>query len=432
VRTRLACWAAGDALFQRTAQALSGRPESVWLVGGTVRDVMLGRAVCDIDLAVGGGDAVSLGRRLADDLSAHFFVLDHQRRIARVLLGDTGEHIDLANLRADTITGDLCARDFTINAMAAPLQRPDALIDPCDGLADLTSRLLRAASTRSLADDPLRILRMARLAAQLGFEATPETLALAAAALDGLAHVAHERIRDELFLMLVLPQAHLATARLHSWGIADALVARGTVWSDAHLAAFETWQARHPQWPMLAAWQDEIEQGWNAPVAGGRTRGQLVKLALWLMGLSASAAEHLLSSLALSTSEVRHVRGILGAHGQLAAGTTPAKVLSRYRYYRAWRAAGADAALLALTAQEDPAARQALTQLLDSWYADGGRAVNPPPILTGRDLLALGVPAGPQVGELLEALRQAQVAGEVNARAEAEAFVLRARKESSG
>ena len=131
------------------------------LVGGAVRDVLLGRcAAVDLDVAVPGG-ALAIGRRLADALGSAFVPLDVERGAARVVT--PGHRVDLADFRAPTLEADLTARDFTVNALAVPLRAllrtgRAVIIDPLGGLADLAARRLHPAGSHVLRDDPVRAL----------------------------------------------------------------------------------------------------------------------------------------------------------------------------------------------------------------------------------------------------------------------------------
>src|SRR4051794_7438973 len=143
--------------------------EPVYLVGGAVRDLLLGRGRADIDLVV-EGDAAALAAQLGADVVSH-------ERFATAKVGLAGHEIDIAAARSETypdpgalpvvepaagIEADLARRDFTINAMAVPLREEPWLIDPYGGGADLEAGLLRVLHERSFADDPTRALRAAR------------------------------------------------------------------------------------------------------------------------------------------------------------------------------------------------------------------------------------------------------------------------------
>jgi poly(A) polymerase len=181
-------------------EALAGR--EAWIVGGAIRDAALGRSVTDVDLAVAAevSDAAQAIRRGANGAA---FRLSEEFATWRVVAAHGAWHVDLGAVRGGAIEADLALRDFTINALAFPLaDLTAAVLDPHQGLADLDSRTLRVVSERSFAADPLRILRAARIAADLGFEVDEETAALARDVAVSAGDPAGERQFAELRLLL--------------------------------------------------------------------------------------------------------------------------------------------------------------------------------------------------------------------------------------
>jgi tRNA nucleotidyltransferase (CCA-adding enzyme) len=227
--------------------------EPVYLVGGAVRDLLLGRDRADIDLVV-VGDAAALAARLGAD------PIEHERfATAKVVLD--GHEIDIATARgesyprpgalpevepADDIEGDLRRRDFTINAMALPLWGDLEPIDPYGGREDLAAGLLRVLHERSFEDDPTRALRAARYAARFGFELEPRTAELIGAA--DLDTVSADRRRAELLRLAAEPEAPRGFELLGEWGLVElreggvALAAR-----VAELLASSPWQGTAPR-----------------------------------------------------------------------------------------------------------------------------------------------------------------------------------------
>ena len=166
-------------------------PQRAYLVGGTVRDSILGLDSVDLDLAV-DGRSMALARRVADRIGGAYVVMDAERDVARVLrrVGGRRQQFDFAGLRAEGIVADLRARDYTVNAMALPVSDPwGEVLDPAGGRADLEARRLRAVSDDAFRDDPVRILRGVRLAGALDFALTADTEALALAWLPALERV---------------------------------------------------------------------------------------------------------------------------------------------------------------------------------------------------------------------------------------------------
>jgi poly(A) polymerase len=199
----------------------AARSLEVYLVGGSVRELALGRATQDLDLAV-SAQTLELARDLAVALGGTYVLLDEAERTARVVW--QGEILDLAEFRAPTIEDDLAGRDFTLNALAVGLnavlgQGPAGLIDPCGGLPDLARGRLRMVAAKNFHDDPLRLLRAYRFAATHGFQITPETTAAIRRAAPEFSRVAGERVHQELFLLLAAPSAAPVLGAMEAVGL---------------------------------------------------------------------------------------------------------------------------------------------------------------------------------------------------------------------
>jgi poly(A) polymerase len=181
---------------------LEDRP--AWIVGGSVRDALLGRRISDVDLAV-VGDVEGAARAVARAARAAVFPLSEAFGAWRVTARDRAWQVDLAPLAGATIEEDLARRDFTVNAMSERLAVPGDVLDPHGGRADLAARRLRMVSERALADDPLRTLRAARIACELGLEIERATAAAVRAHAPGLAGVSAERVWAELRRIVAAP-----------------------------------------------------------------------------------------------------------------------------------------------------------------------------------------------------------------------------------
>jgi poly(A) polymerase len=193
----------------------------VYLVGGTVRELALGRESPDLDLAV-SAHTLKLASDLALALAGTYVMLDDRERTARVVAG--ADTLDLAEFRAPGIEGDLKGRDFTINAMALELGEllkggTVTLLDPLGGLEDLARGLIRMVAPANLTADPLRLLRAFRFAAALGFQLTSDTLEAIRQRAGLLETVAGERLRQELFLLLAAPRAAAVVRQMDDAGL---------------------------------------------------------------------------------------------------------------------------------------------------------------------------------------------------------------------
>ena len=200
--------------------------QEVFLVGGAVRDMLLGRELHDLDFAL-GKNPVSLTRKVARALKAGFFVLDDERHTTRVVhhRPDGREFpLDFVQFTGVDLEDDLRHRDFTLNAIAVDITQPDKLIDPLDGRLDLEKGLLRVCSDQALLDDPVRALRAIRLAIGFGLAYAPGTPELIRAATGQLPNSTAERQRDELFRILDGPDAARGLRECQAFGLLAALV----------------------------------------------------------------------------------------------------------------------------------------------------------------------------------------------------------------
>jgi poly(A) polymerase len=197
------------ALLSELIAVLSLRRVEAYATGGFLRDALLGKAVNDLDISV-TDDPMKLAPELAETFNGHFFTLDAERALVRVLLPAHDLHLDLMPLTGP-IEDDLLTRDYTIDAMAALLPQVAAtsviVIDPTGGLADLEDRTVRLVSEDALRHDPLRLLRGVRLAALLDFRIEPQTAEMMRRHASLLDIVSAERQRDELVQTLRTPRA---------------------------------------------------------------------------------------------------------------------------------------------------------------------------------------------------------------------------------
>lgn len=419
-----------------------------WLVGGAVRDLVLRRRLHDYDFVV-AGDGVALARAAAQHLHADFYPLDAERGVGRVLLTRDDERLtlDFARLRGDSLEADLAARDFTVNALALDPADLEAVIDPTHGQADLRNKVIRACGPQALSDDPVRTVRAVRLAVQLGFRIDNITRAAVRAAAPALAQVTAERQRDEFLRCLGSGKPAAALRTLGALGLLGTLLpelpAAGPAWdhtlttvdrltdilsvlnpvhdvdaaSDLTLGLVSLRLGRH---------RTELGPHLRRPLTDERPVRWLVVLAAVLRGTP--TARERLTALRLSTDEVRRVTAIMAGAADLAplAADLPVSRRAIYRYYRALGPAGVDSVFVALAdflaghVGPPPAAvwnvqLDAASALLRAYFETPEEAVNPPPLLTGDDLMAaLDLRPGPQVGKLLELVREAQAAGEVS------------------
>ena len=373
--------------LERFEPVLEALPGQAYLVGGTVRDLLLGRpSQYDFDVVV-VGDAEEFARTLAERLGGT--VTTHGRFGTATVYQGGGAHVDVATARtesyaapaalpdvapASTIEDDLRRRDFTINAMAVSL--PDArLVDPFDGLRHLDDRLVRVLHKQSFVDDPTRIFRGARYEARLGFRMDPKTETLALRAVPDVRRLSGARVREDLYAIFAEDEAPAALARLHRFGVDEALGMRFP--THGVLTALRTLDAQYGL--------------------------GLAPEHLGLLAIDAPAEK--LDELKVERRLVRSVdaahRGADGLREHLAGSPSAAEIVE------AVEQAGSDTALYALALGEHPALRSYFERLRNVRLD-----------LDGDDLAALGLAESPRVGEVLAELRRRKLNGELDGRAE--------------
>jgi tRNA nucleotidyltransferase (CCA-adding enzyme) len=215
------------AAYPELAEVAAAAPDPVYLVGGAVRDLILGRGRADIDLVVEGDPAALAAALGAEPLVSH-------SRFGTMKVDWNGEELDLAASRRESyarpgvlptvelgapIRTDLARRDFTVNAMAIPLADAADLLDPYDGQVDLRDGLLRVIHDRSFVDDPTRAIRAARYASRFGFGIEPHTRKLLQAS--DLSTVTPERRTEELRRLAHEERGVRGLELLAGWGLVE-------------------------------------------------------------------------------------------------------------------------------------------------------------------------------------------------------------------
>jgi poly(A) polymerase len=453
----------GSPLVQAAQRALAGE-ERAWIVGGAVRDAALGREVTDLDLAV--ADPAAAARAIAAELGEHAFELSAEFGTWRIVAHDRGWQVDATALRGEEIEADLAARDFTIGAVAVPLAGGEA-IDPFDGLGDLERRLLRAVGDGSFSEDPLRLLRAARLAAELDLELDPGTVSLARAAAFRAADPAGERRLTELGQLLGGPDPLRGLALLDELELTAVLlpelenlreVEQGPNHHlDVHghtLAVLEhTLEVEGDLDRFAGDRAAEVAALLAEPLADEMTRGTALRFGALFhdIGKPATRAERggfvgfrghdlvgaeivaeICGRLRASRRLTRHLQGLTLHHLRLGFLIPEAPLPPRriHEYLRATEPVAVDVTLLTvadrlsargsgpLASPEMVEAHLALARQMIAAALDWRRDGPPAPLLRGDELAGeLGIEPGPELGELLSELEAAQYAGEVHDRA---------------
>lgn len=413
--------------------SLDWLPHSAFLVGGSVRDALLGRhsEYLDLDFVLPDG-VVDIARAIARHYKAGFVLLDAERQIARVVF-EQGT-ADFAQQVGPTLEADLRRRDFTVNAIAYNPQI-DRFVDPLQGCADIEKRLIRMVSAENLAEDPLRLLRAYRQAAQLGFSLEPETQTVIRSLAGSLSRIAAERVQSELnYLLSTEKGTHWLTQAwsdgvLQDWLPAAtaqsfqliAAIDRATVLLQETQLAFA--KGLFSQNREVTSWQLDA---FGAPQsesskASGSARNWLItaKLAC-LMPSHPTDAELQLRRLKYSRTEIQSVSTVLRFFPQLCPddpeATAPFQILNlslREQYFM-YQGVGVVFPAVAMMAIAHGVSFDAIAPLIERFLDPNDPVAHATPLVTGQDLMTrLNLTAGPLIGRLLAAIQLARAEGKI-------------------
>lgn len=465
-------------LLQNVIHVLKSHRLEAYLVGGAVRDILLGREkIVDLDFAT-PGDGLAAARRVANVLGVAFYPLDAERGTGRVVLSQGVEqsYLDFASLRGATLLDDLADRDFTVNAIALSLAEPFTLIDPLGGQQDLARRQIRAASVTALIHDPVRVLRAVRQAVELDFTIEVYTEQLVREAAPALPQVSPERRRDELLKLLNTPAPGQAVQKLRKLGVSPYIVPEieptiGLTQGPPHyLDVFDHTATALDAWAgMLHSGLSDLPENLRLPVlaylaeslAGNLSRQSLLPLALLLhdtgkpetreeagegkirfLGheqVSAKVARRVMNRFRFSSQAGDFVATVVAQHMRplLLAGEVSVSRRAVYRFFRDSGEAGVAVALHALADHQATypqgagqgeaewlRLREVAVKLITAYFEQREQVVDPPPLLSGHDLIqTFGLVEGRLIGVLLGRLKEAQATGEVTDKAAALAFI---------
>lgn len=453
------------AALDAARSALRGEP--AWVVGGAIRDRLLGRDVVDVDIVV-SGDVARAAKTLAVASGGPRFALSDAFGAWRVMAPDSSWQVDLMALQGADIEDDLSRRDFTINAIAEPLDG-GMLLDPFDGVGDIGRHRLRAVSAAAFDADPLRTLRLVRFACELGLEADVETTEAAKARVARIGDVATERVFAELRRVIGAPAVIDGLTLMDGLGLTAVLLPEIDAMHGVeqnryhHLDVYDhtievVEQVRRLEADPVAIVGDAlgppVAEFLRRPFVDSMTRGMALRLGallhdvakpltqqhhadgsvLGFPGHSEQGAEMARAILArLNTSErLRAHQAALSRH-HLRAGYLVAEApLDRrtiYSYLTATGDVAVDVTLLSIAdrlATSGDKASEAIPRHIDVALellgaALAADATGPPePLVRGDDLArALGIPTGPEIGRLLAEIAAAQFAQEIGSREEA-------------
>lgn len=406
----------------------------LYLVGGSVRDLLLDRHTTDYDFAL-GSDAIHFAKAFAAEIGATCVVLEEDPATARVVVKQYDPSLpshlsmDFVQFRAASLTDDLRLRDLTINAMAVVFENIDLLsddasqsdahhvIDPCGGMKDLEMELLRFPSEHVVLADPIRLLRIYRFAAQLGFKISESSINFVRKHQRLLLDVAAERCRGELMKTLDIEKAHPYLQQMDDVGLLAQILPVTTrsrvLWQP--LETFEESPIPNP----LRAYCEEVNKYLQEELGDGVSRCSLIKLSLLLDDNFSDVTE----GLRLSRKATQFIECLISKSEQFFENSN--QQLTRDQIICFLRTTASDWwGVLLYTVASNRIDSVVIKQIADIYYEHILPIRKQGRLITGDDLIQVfNLKEGKQIGELLEAVEKRQFTGEIQTREEALAVI---------
>lgn len=464
------------ALIQNIAQK---EKVECFLVGGTLRDQELNRPTKDLDFAFSFNPKI-IAEKVSKELKSSFFALKEEREIYRMIL-DTGFQLDFAKFKGTTIEEDLSQRDFSINALAKKMEHGSVLLDPYEGKKDLKQKNVRQIHEKIYADDPLRLLRAFRIAAQLNFKIEPFTLETIKKNKEKITTTSEERVREEILLLLDTPHSYPYLLELDQSGLISKIIPESDpnrncaldyypgkgVWGHSldalgclewilenlqnefpkdheklkKLLFEEPGLDSHPLATLmkLGALLHDVGKASTAKIIDGRLRFYEHQ------NIGAKITSLISQRLRFSFNATRHLSQMVLAHMR-PGGLAHVPILSdkaKFRFFRDLKSSAIPALIVSLadrytylTPQErgqnkDP--HEKVVKDLIRWHYEKELEdhANKPKLINGKIIMEqLGLAPGPLIGRILKEIDEAAVLGEIHTEEEALALAKNITKES--
>lgn len=436
----------------------------IYLVGGTVRDYYMGLDSTDRDIIVMDEEAREFALKLAELFDASFVPLDEENKIYRIVLADKINCIDVTNPVGDSIEKDLMRRDLTINAIAVNI-RTGEIIDISGGVTDIRNKCINYVNELNFVDDPLRLLRVYRFQALYGFRLAPETINAVCKYSDLIHKPAVERINYEILKLFSGEYAHIALENMNKTWILEEIfpfvkeLKQIPPNSHHHLDLFHhSIETVKQVQNLYSEASDEVKEHLNRVDFGGFSRLAHLKLAAFMHDIGkfstwtieegkhrfikhddvgAKMSVKILKDLHCSNKQIDYISSMIKYHIYPSHVMTSPQITEKImmRYVRKMDKNSIDAIILAqadrLSARgpeiTDEIVERNITSLnmLLRFYLEARETLKPlPKLLSGNDVMdILNIKPSRKLGEIMEALHEAQVSGDVITREHAVEFV---------
>ncbi len=436
----------------------------IYLVGGTVRDYYMGLDSTDRDIIVMDEEAREFALKLAELFEASFVPLDEENKIYRIVLADKINCIDVTNPVGDSIEKDLMRRDLTINAIAVNI-RTGEIIDISGGVTDIRNKCINYVNELNFVDDPLRLLRVYRFQALYGFSLAPETINAVCKYSDLIHKPAVERINYEILKLFSGEYAHIALENMNKTWILEEIfpfvkeLKQVPPNSHHHLDLFHhSIETVKQVQNLYSEASDEVKEHLNRVDFGGFPRLAHLKLAAFMHDIGkfstwtieegkhrfikhddvgAKMSVKILKDLHCSNKQIDYISSMIKYHIYPSHVMTSPQITEKImmRYVRKMDKNSIDAIILAqadrLSARgpeiTDEIVERNITSLnmLLRFYLEARETLKPlPKLLSGNDVMdILNIKPSRKLGEIMEALHEAQISGDVITREHAVDFV---------
>ncbi len=440
--------------------------EQAYLVGGYIRDCLLGKSGMDIDIVVPADKGEITARALADSIKGYFIELDAVNKIYRVVLENKIDYIDIADCCGKDIEEDLLRRDFTINALAYDLNN-DVLIDICGGQKDIEDKIIKEISVQNLFDDPIRILRAFRFQSSLGFELSALIVDTAKKHANLLDKPAKERINTELVKLFGGKNVVETLYSMNDLNILEHIFPEVTEIrkvpknSHHHLCliehSIETVNQVQNFYDMAC---EEVKKHLDEEFIPGQKRLAYLKIAAFLHDVGKPSTWQIepetgrhrfikhdteganiilptLKNLKFSKKQILYIQKIIKNH-IYPAGVVTSDDAGEKAYLRFYRKMGDDVIDLIAVAYADRMSAlgadvtqemiekniNGLKKLLEGYLQLKNELKPLPKLLDGNEIMQiLNIPASKELGEIIEQLKEAQISSEVTTKQEAIKYI---------
>lgn len=436
----------------------------IYLVGGTVRDYYMGLESVDRDIIVMDEDAREFALKLADLFNATFVPLDEENKIYRLVLPDKINYIDVTNPVGDSIEKDLMRRDLTINAIAVNIRTGD-VIDISGGVTDIKNKCINYVNEHNFIDDPLRLLRVYRFQALYGFQLAPETINAVCKYVDLIHKPAVERINYEVLKLFSGKYAHLALENMNKTWLLEEIfpfvneLKQVPPNSHHHLDLFHHSIETVKQVQLLYEnASDVVKEHLDRIDFGGFSRLAHLKLAAFMHDIGkfstwtieegkhrfikhddvgAKMSIKILKKLHFSNKQIDYISSMIKYHIYPSHVMNSPQITEKImmRYVRKMDKNAIDAIILAqadrLSARgpeiTDEIVERNITSLnmLLKFYLEARETLKPlPKLLDGNEVMKiLNIKPSKRLGEIMDALHEAQISGDVLTKDHAIEFV---------